>query len=203
MTRTKTQIQKKCKTCHKVFTIQMYRSATAFFCSLICKYKDKDIRDRIGAKNKVNMKGKRNSIGTEFKRGGVSYNKDKKCPWARNNPQIFAKSSKPWNTGKKRPEMSGSKHPLWKGGITPINQQIRTSLEYKLWRKSVFERDKYACVWCGDNKGGNLEADHIKPFAYFPELRFAIDNGRTLCKNCHKQTNTWGEKAKVFSKDMV
>jgi len=61
-----------------------------------------------------------------------------------------------------------------------------SSFEYKLWRTAVFERDKYTCVWCGHK--GYVEADHIKPFALFPELRFAIDNGRTLCRPCHVTT---------------
>lgn len=82
------------------------------------------------------------------------------------------------------------KHNLWKGGITPINRLIRSSAEYKLWRKSVFERDNWTCLWC-KKRGGRLEADHIKPFAYFPELRFAIDNGRTLCHECHLTTDTY------------
>lgn len=66
--------------------------------------------------------------------------------------------------------VSQGKHHLWRGGITPLNQKIRASTEYKLWRRTVFERDSYKCIWCRDSKGGNLEADHIKPFAYFPEL---------------------------------
>lgn len=86
--------------------------------------------------------------------------------------------------------MSGSKTHLWKGGITPINMKIRSSLEYKLWREAVFKRDNYTCIWC-KKQGGKLNADHIKPFAYYPELRFAIDNGRTLCIDCHKKTDTY------------
>ena len=42
----------------------------------------------------------------------------------------------------------GEKNNMWKGGITPINTKIRTSLEYKLWRTAVFERDHYTCKVC-------------------------------------------------------
>lgn len=82
---------------------------------------------------------------------------------------------------------------FWKGGITPINSKIRQSLEMRIWRESVFKRDNWCCSWCGLKGGWNkllkrriiLHADHIKQFAHFPELRFAIDNGRALCKECH------------------
>lgn len=99
----------------------------------------------------------------------------------------------------------GEKSSSWKGGITPQNKIIRASAEYKLWRKSVFERDGYKCIFCGAKNGNGktiiLHADHIKPFAYFPELRFAIDNGRTLCKDCHRLTETYGIKCnKIYGK---
>jgi hypothetical protein len=93
----------------------------------------------------------------------------------------------------------GEKNPQWKGGITTINEKIRKSKEYRLWRKAVFERDNYACIWCGQ-KGGELHPDHIKPFSLYPELRFAIDNGRTLCIDCHKKTDTWGLNSKYYLK---
>ena len=97
--------------------------------------------------------------------------------------------------------MKGANNPMWKGGITPINVKLRGSVEYKLWRTSVFQRDNYTCVWCGARNGNGktiiLNADHIKPFAHYPELRFAIDNGRTLCVQCHKTTGTWGRPNKI------
>lgn len=92
--------------------------------------------------------------------------------------------------------VKGEKSSFWRGGVCPENLRIRTSTEYKLWRKAVFERDHYTCIWCGDDRGGNLQADHIKPFSSYPALRFAIDNGRTLCVPCHKKTDTYGNKAK-------
>jgi hypothetical protein len=44
--------------------------------------------------------------------------------------------------------------------------------------------------------GGKLNVDHIKPFSLFPELRFDIKNGRTLCLLCHTKTDTFGPKSR-------
>lgn len=90
----------------------------------------------------------------------------------------------------------------WQGGITAIQNEIRNSLEYRLWREAVFERDDYTCVCCGAKfiKGVTgrviLHVDHIKSFSEFPELRFEINNGRTLCYDCHRKTPTWGGRTK-------
>jgi len=83
-------------------------------------------------------------------------------------------------------------HWNWKGGVTSINETIRKSVQYKLWRTAVFERDNFTCIWGGKEHGNDLHADHIKSFSQFPELRFAIDNGRTLCVNCHRTTDNYG-----------
>ena len=84
-------------------------------------------------------------------------------------------------------------HPNWKGGISPLNKVIRRSMEYKFWREAVFARDNWTCQNCG-KRGYELHPHHIKSFAMFPELRFTIDNGQTLCVNCHRKTDTWGGK---------
>lgn len=84
-------------------------------------------------------------------------------------------------------------HPKWKGGISSEYTSIRNSFEYKEWRRAVFIRDRWTCILCGyrskgkikGQKRSDIEADHIKRFSEYPELRFAIDNGRTLCKPCH------------------
>lgn len=76
----------------------------------------------------------------------------------------------------------------------------RFTPETTKWRKAVFERDNYTCQLCGV-RGTYLEADHIKPWAYFPELRRLIDNGRTLCKSCHQKTKvSWKEMRELYSK---
>lgn len=69
------------------------------------------------------------------------------------------------------------------------------SVEYKIWRDSVFMRDDFTCQHCGA-RGVELHADHIKPWAQYPELRYETDNGQTLCVPCHRKTPTWGGRTK-------
>lgn len=94
----------------------------------------------------------------------------------------------------------GPKNPNWRGGITKETDKNRISVEYKIWRESVFERDNYTCQKCG-KKGGKLNADHIIPWALNKELRYDISNGRTLCENpCHRDTETFGGRVRINNK---
>jgi 5-methylcytosine-specific restriction endonuclease McrA len=56
----------------------------------------------------------------------------------------------------------------------------------------VFERDDWTCQKCaarnGNGKAIYLEAHHLKPFTKYPELRFELDDGTTLCRGCHVGT---------------
>ncbi len=102
----------------------------------------------------------------------------------------------------------GDKNINWKGGITPLNRQIRACGKYEFWRDTIFERDNYICRWC-DKRGGYLVVDHIISLGWIiyknkiKTLKEALkcqelwntDNGRILCKECHSRTDTFGWKA--------
>jgi hypothetical protein len=60
----------------------------------------------------------------------------------------------------------------------------RKTKEYYSWRLSVFERDKFACVYCHGSKP-RIEAHHLKKFIDYPDFRFDVNNGITLCLPCH------------------
>lgn len=87
---------------------------------------------------------------------------------------------------------SGKNSWRWNGGITPANTKIRFSPKYIEWKLSVFSRDKKTCMSCC-TKDRKLQAHHIKPFAEYPQLRFDINNGVSLCYSCHRKMH------KIFS----
>ncbi len=87
-------------------------------------------------------------------------------------------------------------HNSYRGGVTPVHKAERLSLRFKLWREAVFKRDDYTCQKCGI-RGGELHPHHVQSFAYYPELRFELSNGMTLCASCHRKTETWGQRIKV------
>ena len=60
----------------------------------------------------------------------------------------------------------------------------RRSSKYRAWKSSVLERDGYQCQRCGSKR--DLCVHHIKPFADYPEMRYSLKNGITLCKECHR-----------------
>jgi len=83
----------------------------------------------------------------------------------------------------------GKDNPNYKHGKSKRHRTIRCTAEYKQWQLAVFKRDWYACQRCGVHQKV-LHAHHILPFIDFPEERFTLDNGCTLCPECHRYIHT-------------
>lgn len=95
---------------------------------------------------------------------------------------------------KSHKDMIGEKAPNWRGGTSRPYKDGYYSIEYKNWRKAVFERDGYTCQGCGDQN--YITAHHIKGFAKHPELRYDVSNGLTLCEKCHAKTDNYKGRAR-------
>lgn len=132
-------------------------------------------------KNRISKSRKGKNLGNKNAQGNI--------PWNKNTKGIM----KAWNKGKKLPNQSGEKHPKWKGGISRIYKTGYYSLEYKNWRRKVFERDDFTCRECGAT--GYVTAHHIKSFALYKNLRYELSNGLTLCEGCHSKTDNYKGRA--------
>jgi len=108
---------------------------------------------------------------------------------------------------KRRLSQLGSKGSNWKGGVSSINEILRQSLEFKIWRSAVFERDGYTCQVCGGHHQvgdrPKLHPHHIKTFAKYPELRFVLMNGICLCESCHRAIRGSEEELEEYFTDIL
>jgi len=86
--------------------------------------------------------------------------------------------------GKLQPR-KGSDSNFWKGGIASVQNLARHTPEYNEWRKAVYSRDHYTCQDCSTNK--DLHAHHVKTFSEYPALRYVVENGITVCQQCHSK----------------
>jgi len=111
-----------------------------------------------------------NNIHDDYERKIANSNiRGFKCPICVRNNQV---------------RLKGKNHPNWKG-TTPENVLARMNLDYKNWRQDVYARDGYLCQCCLNKTHDRLQAHHIYSFALYPNLRYEIYNGITLCDQCH------------------
>ena len=169
----KPKVQLTCKHCSKVFEVQPWAAKTGRkkFCSKTCFFLGRELKGLFqpGHQDLVPATSRGHSEQTRRKLSEVQ----------RINPRI------------------GEQNPNWRGGLRSERKKAMGRYEYRDWRNSVFARDNWTCQICGD-RGVYLEADHIKPWCAFPDLRYDVDNGRTVCKPCHLTLDTHGRKAMKY-----
>ena len=73
---------------------------------------------------------------------------------------------------------------VYKKSITPKVGKRKTGFLHQAWAALVKDRDK-KCTECGSVY--HLHAHHIKQYKSHPELRNDVNNGITLCGNCHRK----------------
>lgn len=103
----------------------------------------------------------------------------------RNTPEARRKMSR-----KKRGKMCGKENPNWRGGISRHDPE-RNRYRAKVWSQSVRLRDG-VCQECG--AFDRLHAHHLKRWKDYPELRYELSNGVTLCHTCHERAHGRGFK---------
>jgi len=157
------------------------------------KRKKKSRGQRKGFKHSEESKARLRATWAKRKQLGVKLSYSRY--FAENNP----------NKGK-----FGKEHPCWKENKKhPFQKLIRETYKYKEWRTAIFKRNNYTCVLCGNGNGIFVEADHF-PIRFIDIIRkFEINtldkaiaceplwdtnNGRTLCRECHRKTDTWGRR---------
>lgn len=103
-----------------------------------------------------------------------------------------------WQDFEYRQAHTGPNHHWWKGGITKREETLAHALRVELrnWAKQVLERDNYTCQKCGlrAKERRIMHVHHIKSVSEYPSLVLDVSNGTTLCKNCHRQTESYGRK---------
>lgn len=71
-----------------------------------------------------------------------------------------------------------------KKSITPKTSKNKRGFHQVAWASMVKLRDG-KCTECGSVY--DLHAHHIKPYKDYPELRHDVNNGVTLCGQCHRR----------------
>ena len=125
-------------------------------------------------------KGQRPSPKTEFKKGDVS--------WTKGMKGYFA----------------GEKHYKWKFDRTQLaKRQERNDVAYQEWRKQVWQRDNFKCKMANSDCNGRIEAHHILGWTEFPELRYNLNNGITLCHAHHPRKRAEEKRLSSYFMELV
>ena len=183
----------KCDTCNKEFEKYKSKIGKNNFCCRECylKFHSKDVHNYICETCGKEFKGdKYNANRFCCKDCYNQYhnikNKIRICPCCKKSFTARTSNSKycsqECHLKMLHESIKGENHPNWNGGISILNDR-HDSLDYKKWRQEVYKRDNYQCQICGSKN--KINAHHIYSWKFYPEKRYDINNGITLCEECH------------------
>lgn len=127
------------------------------------------------------INGHQNHLG--FFKKGVA-------PWNKGLRKTFDPRVASHRLGKKYPQISGPNHYLWISDRSKLKklgdtEKDRRSSACVIWRNEVRKRDNFKCKMKNSDCEGRLETHHILSWTHFPELRYDLNNGITLCHAHH------------------
>ena len=196
---------KVCQQCNKEYSRKMRFNLnwwkTSKFCSRECSAKSKV--GKVGG-----MRGKKHKPETILKIRGYHHTKDAKIKISEAHLGRYFGGRRVWNDEERaeaKLKMSGSNNPRWitnrneiKIGERSLNDPLQ-----KQWRMSVKNRDGWKCKISNDTCFGRLEAHHILPWRDFPELRYDVNNGITLCQHHHPRKRDEVAKLSPYFQNLV
>ena|SRR3990167_1431982 len=101
---------------------------------------------------------------------------------------------------------TGEKHYLWIKDRSQLKTDERKKgydSRYKCWMREVKNRDNWKCKILNKDCKGRLEAHHILNWQDFPELRYEINNGITLCVAHHPRSRAKENELSPYFKELV
>src|SRR3990167_8440591 len=170
--------------------------------SFLGKKHTAETKRKIGLANSIALKGKK--LSEEHKRRmslalkGRIFSKETLKKMSEANKGRFLGIA-PWNKGKRwseetKKKMSeshkgkncGENHPKWISDRTLlVKKQERNDYSYKNFVKEVKKRDEGICRLQNKNCSGYKIVHHILSLSEYPEERYNINNGITLCQYHH------------------
>lgn len=162
------QKEKECENCSSVFVVDAPCRMIKRFCSVRC--------GMVGNKRRL---GKKHTRETIQRISAVATDKRKTAEHRENIRKA--------KTGVKMPQITGPNHYLWitDRSLLKDNSRQRGGQLHREWSKQVKNRDKWKCVLEDSTCCEKVVAHHILSWAEYPDFRYKINNGITLCHIHH------------------
>ena len=180
-----------CRCCGETYDVNLHRVPLTKYCSKICRSR----MARLGQKHTEETKEKIRLSNTGKK---MTEEQKKKMSIARTGIPAF-------NKGMKRPEFSGENHPRWVKDRTKLktSRDKMYDTQYKYWMLDVKNRDGWKCKISNNDCSGRLEAHHILGWKEYPELRYQLNNGITLCLAHHPRKRAEEKRLSPYFQSLV